>query len=330
MANYARALKRLTKDIQMVYLEQLEKEGIYINVHEENIFNIKVMIVGPKDTPYQHGYYFFTLQFPQNYPENPPVAKFITTDGRIRFNPNLYQCGKVCLSLLNTFSGPAWTLCQNLKAILLALQTVLNENPLTNEPGFENTSRHNSDSYTNYNTIVRYHNYAFAILQMFANIPRGFEMFQPLMREHFLANYSSIINDLTRHEHLQNHKINTYYGMSYFVNFPNLIPQMVSLYSLFNPEPTENAKATSSLLTTEPQKEETTTPSSDPEMPSALLTEEIPPSFNPVVVLKTVKKHKQPPSKASSHPVGYTEEFENQMYVVYADKTNHLRWKRQI
>jgi ubiquitin-protein ligase len=325
MANSARALKRLTKDIQMVYQEQLEKDGIYINVNEENIFNIKVMVVGPKDTPYQHGYYFFTLQFPQNYPENPPVAKFITTDGRIRFNPNLYQCGKVCLSLLNTFSGPAWTLCQNLKAILLALQTVLNENPLTNEPGFENTSRHHSDCYTNYNTIVRYHNYAFAILQMFAHIPRGFEMFQPLMREHFLANYSSIIEDLTRYHHLQNHKINTYYGMSYVVNFPNLIPQMVSLYSLFNPEPTENAKASSSAINDDnPEKEMTIS------LPSSVETMPPPPTDPVIVAIHTVKKNKQPPSKASSHPVGYTEEFENQMYIVYADKANHLRWKRQI
>ena len=81
-------------------------------------------------------------------------------------------------------------------------------------PDLKTPPRHNSDSYTNYNTVVRYHNYAFAILQMFAHIPRGFEMFQPLMREHFLANYSSIIDDLIRHQHLQNHKINTYYDKS--------------------------------------------------------------------------------------------------------------------
>lgn len=36
-------------------------------------------------------------------------VKFLTTGGGcVRFNPNLYVCGKVCLSLLGTWSGPAW------------------------------------------------------------------------------------------------------------------------------------------------------------------------------------------------------------------------------
>lgn len=34
---------------------------------------------------------------------------FLTTGGgRVRFNPNLYNCGKVCLSLLGTWAGPGW------------------------------------------------------------------------------------------------------------------------------------------------------------------------------------------------------------------------------
>lgn len=34
---------------------------------------------------------------------------FLTTGaGRVRFNPNLYACGKVCLSLLGTWTGPSW------------------------------------------------------------------------------------------------------------------------------------------------------------------------------------------------------------------------------
>jgi Ubiquitin-conjugating enzyme len=36
--------------------------------------------------------------------------KFLTTGaGSVRFNPNLYNCGKVCLSLLGTWSGPSWS-----------------------------------------------------------------------------------------------------------------------------------------------------------------------------------------------------------------------------
>lgn len=36
-------------------------------------------------------------------------VQFLTTgNGSVRFNPNLYNCGKVCLSLLGTWSGPSW------------------------------------------------------------------------------------------------------------------------------------------------------------------------------------------------------------------------------
>lgn len=36
----------------------------------------------------------------------PPVVKLVTTGGgTVRFNPNLYNDGKVCLSLLGTWHG---------------------------------------------------------------------------------------------------------------------------------------------------------------------------------------------------------------------------------
>ncbi len=39
----------------------------------------------------------------------PAQVQFLTTGGgTVRFNPNLYNCGKVCLSLLGTWSGPSW------------------------------------------------------------------------------------------------------------------------------------------------------------------------------------------------------------------------------
>ena len=39
----------------------------------------------------------------------PPKVKNLTTGGgSVRFNPNLYNDGKVCLSLLGTWAGPGW------------------------------------------------------------------------------------------------------------------------------------------------------------------------------------------------------------------------------
>ena len=55
------------------------------------------------------GIYEFDIEFPPHYPSVPPLVTFMTTGGRrVRFNPNLYESGKVCLSLLGTWSGQQW------------------------------------------------------------------------------------------------------------------------------------------------------------------------------------------------------------------------------
>jgi ubiquitin-protein ligase len=50
-----------------------------------------------------------------------------------------YEDGKVCLSLLGTWSGPGWVPGQStLLQVLLSIQAlILVEEPFFNEPGFE-------------------------------------------------------------------------------------------------------------------------------------------------------------------------------------------------
>ena len=55
----------------------------------------------------------------------------------MRFNPNLYKNGKICLSILGTWHGPSWSAVQSLSSLLLSVQTLLNAKPYHNEPGFE-------------------------------------------------------------------------------------------------------------------------------------------------------------------------------------------------
>ena len=83
--------------------------GIFIRVDENRNDCLKALIIGPQGTPYQDGCFIFDIFLPQNYPQVPPMVELVTTSkGNIRFNPNLYACGKVCLSLLGTWSGPGW------------------------------------------------------------------------------------------------------------------------------------------------------------------------------------------------------------------------------
>jgi hypothetical protein len=69
---------------------------------------LRACVTGPEGTPYAYGLFFFDILFPQDYPNDPPLMLLETTGGgRVRFNPNLYADGKVCLSLLGTWHGSA-------------------------------------------------------------------------------------------------------------------------------------------------------------------------------------------------------------------------------
>jgi ubiquitin-conjugating enzyme E2 Z len=85
-----------------------------------------------------------------------------TGGGRVRFNPNLYSNGKVCLSILGTWSGPSWSPVQTLSSVLLSIQSLMNEKPYHNEPGFE---RPNSSDSQNYNDCIRHETIRVAVIE---------------------------------------------------------------------------------------------------------------------------------------------------------------------
>lgn len=202
-------ISRLIKDVKEIITNPLTSHGIYYQHHETDILRGQALIIGPKDTPYENGYYLFQLTYPVNYPHSPPVVKFFTNDGMTRFNPNLYICGKVCLSILNTWRGDQWSACQSISSVLLALCTIFNEEPLLNEPGI--TPAH--PDFKNYNRVIQYKNLDFAITRMVyrtvINNEKNdesieyFKEFSDIIKKHFLANYTRInekIDQITRNE----------------------------------------------------------------------------------------------------------------------------------
>ncbi|KAG0485978.1 hypothetical protein HPP92_010057 [Vanilla planifolia] len=98
-------------------LENDLPETIYVRVYEDRMDLLRAVIIGPAGTPYH--------------------------DGGLRLNPNLYESGKVCLSLLNTWSGHGCERWDPLKStmlqVLVSIQAlVLNSKPYFNEPGYAN------------------------------------------------------------------------------------------------------------------------------------------------------------------------------------------------
>uniref|UniRef100_A0A0G4HYP7 Ubiquitin-conjugating enzyme E2 Z n=1 Tax=Chromera velia CCMP2878 TaxID=1169474 RepID=A0A0G4HYP7_9ALVE len=158
------SLRRFQSDMKEVRLRPLP--GIFVCPDESVASIAHALLIGPEDTPYAGGFFHFLVNAPDNYPHEPPRVKLLTTDGNsVRFNPNLYANGKVCLSILNTWSGPAWTAVQTVGSVLLSIQSLMNSKPLHNEPGFENEERHPGDA-ERYNEIIRHETLRVAVCGM--------------------------------------------------------------------------------------------------------------------------------------------------------------------
>ena len=154
--------KRLLKDVKSIMKEPLTSENIYYKHDEKNMLKGYALIIGPKETPYENGYYFFDLHFPSDYPYSPPKLIYKTNTEYIRFHPNFYKNGKVCISLLNTWPGDPWTSCQTIRSILITLSMLFDDRPLLHEPCI--TERHYD--FNSYNEIIQYKNLEFSYFKI--------------------------------------------------------------------------------------------------------------------------------------------------------------------
>ena len=193
--------KRLLRDVVDVLKNPLTDQGIYYLHDEENILSGYAMIIGPENTPYENGIYMFNFEFPSNYPYSPPKLKYLTNDGKTRFNPNLYRSGKVCISILNTWKGEQWTSCQTIRSVLLTLVTVLNETPLINEPGI---SEVHSDV-KRYNEYINYKNYEVAMYNVLSRklMPMKHLSFYSIIKKHFYEKKDIILEKLDKDKKIQ-------------------------------------------------------------------------------------------------------------------------------
>ena len=54
------------------------ENGIYFQYIEDKMDTLYIMIMGSKDSPYELGFYFFELEYPENYPMTPPKVTYQT------------------------------------------------------------------------------------------------------------------------------------------------------------------------------------------------------------------------------------------------------------
>ncbi|KAH0294077.1 hypothetical protein M436DRAFT_81729 [Aureobasidium namibiae CBS 147.97] len=145
----AHHMKGVSKEHKILSAPGALPEGVYVRTWESRMDLIRVLFVGPLGTPYEYAPFMIDLHLPSQYPYEPPKAFFHswTAEGAGmsgRVNPNLYEEGKICLSLLGTWQGDearneAWTPNQStvLQVLVSILGLVLVREPYYNEAGFE-------------------------------------------------------------------------------------------------------------------------------------------------------------------------------------------------
>ena len=220
--------KRLKRDIADILKNPLTSDGIYYIHDEQNFLNGYALICGPKDTPYENGYYFFYIKFPDDYPAAPPKVTFYNKDKTFntRFHPNLYRNGKVCLSILNTWKGEGWTSCNTLRTVLLTMASILNEFPLTNEPGIDKMN----GQVLPYNDIIRFRNIESSIYDTLHTLMyptdnhhlEDFAVFKPIVIDIFNKNYESILEKIEEHKNTEQDLSVSIYNMYCKINYSNL------------------------------------------------------------------------------------------------------------
>lgn len=190
-------LKRIHAELNNIK-ETLKEYSIFIIGTEQNMHLFKVLFIPDYDTPYAGGYYEFDLYIPNDYPNTVPKMNFLTTDnGRIRFNPNLYNSGKVCLSLLNTWGEKQWNSeISTISQILISIYSMIFcEHPMTNEPcDYDALKTESGRKRSNdYNNIIRTENVNIAIKKQLNNENTSFK---DIIQEHWNMNKEKTIKTI--------------------------------------------------------------------------------------------------------------------------------------
>jgi len=176
------------RDIKAVEELDSVKEGLYYVYEEDDITKGYGLILGLPDTPYEHGFYLVSFQFPDTYPYSPPLCKHLAFCDR-RQSPNFHDNGTICLTRLNTWESvrdgyaDKWTPIMNILSVLRMIQTqVLTADPLNNEPPYDYKETRPLE-HSNYTEVVRYCNFRYNIIDIYYKLHHNMTILSPYLSQ---------------------------------------------------------------------------------------------------------------------------------------------------
>lgn len=177
--------------------------SVFVRYDTSRLDVMKVLITGPADTPYANGCFELDVFFPADYPQSPMLINLETTGHHtIRFNPNLYNDGKVCLSVLNTWHGrpeEKWNAqTSSFLQVLVSIQSlILVPEPYFNEPGYERARGTPSGTVSSrdYNLNICQATVRWAMLEQLLNPT---PCFKEIIQTHFYLKRTEILQQLDK------------------------------------------------------------------------------------------------------------------------------------
>lgn len=138
------------------YNQIIHTPALLINLKTTNVLYLRCaaleMLVGggkqnrPDDTPWEGGTFKLTLNFTEDYPNKPPVVKFVSR----LFHPNVYNDGGICLDILQS----NWSPIYDISAVLTSIQSLLCD-PNPNSPANSEAARLFQENRREYNKRVQ-------------------------------------------------------------------------------------------------------------------------------------------------------------------------------
>lgn len=206
--------------------------SVFVRCDTDRLDIMKVLITGPADTPYANGCFELDVFFPPDYPLAPMMINLETTGNHtVRFNPNLYNDGKVCLSVLNTWHGrpeEKWNAqTSSFLQVLVSIQSlILVPEPYFNEPGYERSrgTPTGTQSSRDYNANICQATVRWAMLEQIVN---PCPCFKDVIHTHFYLKRHEIMeqvegwikdleNDLTEKRTVKSNKRSTFLNVESF------------------------------------------------------------------------------------------------------------------
>lgn len=197
---------------------QKNNDAFLISFDESNLRKIDAIIKAPKDSLYKHTFVRLELNLPENYPFSNPKIKFINYKGT-RIHPNLYGCGKVCLSILGTWTGPSWISTMTIESVLLSIQSLLDNTPYTHEP--------NQKDDKIYNRYIRFETFDTLLFSYIKNERN--KLIKNYIKNYITENYNEIKSNLEELNKYGKFTINTRYNTNCVVNYDLHLRSLESL-----------------------------------------------------------------------------------------------------